>query len=161
MAGKLLAHAECVELLGQGVWKTFATNIESGDLAGAITALGTEGRWQAMILRALTCFKDAEGSVIPDKEWGRERPGHAGLMLQMRCAGALQSHVQFAGTRAVLRGAAGPHTRRLPKMERGEAAGGEAPLCRVPPRPQEVPGSRLGHRIHGRRELAPSLGGVQ
>ena len=73
MAGKLLAHAECVELLGQGVWKTFATNIESGDLAGAITALGTEGRWQAMILRALTCFKDAEGSVIPDKEWERQR----------------------------------------------------------------------------------------
>ena len=62
VAGKLLAHAKCVELLGQGVWKTFATNIESGDLAGAITALGTEGRWQAMILRALTYFKDAEGS---------------------------------------------------------------------------------------------------
>ena len=39
VAGKLLAHAECVELLGQGVWKTFATNIESGDLAGAITTL--------------------------------------------------------------------------------------------------------------------------
>ena len=79
-------------------------------------------------------------------------------MLQMWCAALvlrsqMQGRRQFAGTPAVvLRGAEGPHARRLPILERGEAAGGAAPLRQVHPRPQEVPGSRLGHRFHGRRE---------
>ena len=73
VAGKLLTHAECVALLGQGAWQTFATNIEAGDLAGAITALGAEGLWPAMILRAFTCFKDVEGAVVPSKEWERQQ----------------------------------------------------------------------------------------